>query len=174
MELDVGELEHPVDGEEHVQLAIRMTQLAAVDMDITDGGWGEPARFSTCSPGGRRDMPWRCRHRCNALRLRFGIVSRKPGTSSSGNRVRRRNSTIMASSIGVRTVLCGSVGPIRASVVVMRRRHLATVFGFSPYCSARARVLACDAWSSAEHAASFGRCHEELLPKCILLLPTQE
>ena len=31
--------------------------------------------------------------------------------------------------------------------VVVRRRHFATVFGFSPWRAARARVPSCDAWS---------------------------
>jgi hypothetical protein len=57
---------------------------------------------------------------------------RQPSTSSSGSRVRRLNSTTMASSASVRTVLRGRLGPIGASVTVVRPRHLATVFGFSP------------------------------------------
>ena len=40
-------------------------------------------------------------------------------------------------------------GPIGASWVVVRLCHLATVLGFSLYCSARIRVLSFDAWSSA-------------------------
>jgi hypothetical protein len=36
------------------------------------------------------------------------------------------------SSASVRLVLRGRVGPIAASAVVVRLRHLATVFGFSP------------------------------------------
>jgi hypothetical protein len=59
-----------------------------------------------------------------ALRLRFGMVScRQPMASSSGNRVRRRNSTMMASSAGVSTVLLGVLGPMGASVVVLRLRQ---------------------------------------------------
>ena len=50
--------------------------------------------------------------------------------------------------ISVSTVLRRR-GPIGASAVVVRLRHFATVFGLSPYCRARARVGACDAWSSA-------------------------
>ena len=48
------------------------------------------------------------------------MVSRRhPSTSSSGNRVRRRNSTTMASSSGLSTVLCGAVGPMGESAVVV-------------------------------------------------------
>src|SRR5215203_5434243 len=73
-------------------------------------------------------MPWRFRQRWSALRVSLGIVSRRhPRTSSSGSSVRRRNSRIMASSSGVSTVLRGSLGPIGASAVVKRPRHLATV-----------------------------------------------
>jgi hypothetical protein len=76
------------------------------------------------------------------------------------------------------TVLRGRAGPIGASAVPVRPRHLATVFGFSPWRAARARVLSCDAWSSArgarlEHAASFGLSHEDLLPQRILPLAGQ-
>jgi hypothetical protein len=63
----------------------------------------------------------------------LGIVSfKQPSTSSSGNRVRRRNSMMIASSAVVSTVLRGSFGPIGASAVVVRLRHLAIVFGFTP------------------------------------------
>ncbi len=43
-----------------------------------------------------------------------------------------RNSTTMASSTGVSTVLCEALGPIGASSVVVRARHLATVVRLSP------------------------------------------
>ena len=36
MELDVGELRDAVDGQEHDQLAVGVTQLAAVDVDVAD------------------------------------------------------------------------------------------------------------------------------------------
>lgn len=99
---------------------------------------------------GRREMPWRSRQRWSALRLSFGMASRRqPMTSSSGSRVRRRNSTMIASSASVRVVLRGWRGPMGASAVILRARHLATVLGFRPYWAARARVDACAAWSSA-------------------------
>ncbi len=44
-ELDVGELRHAIDGEEHVQLALGKAQLADVDVDIADCGVGELASF---------------------------------------------------------------------------------------------------------------------------------
>jgi hypothetical protein len=61
------------------------------------------------------------------------MASRKqPSTSSSGSNVRRLNSTTIASSASVSTVLRGRLGPIGRSAVMVRLRHLATVFGFSP------------------------------------------
>jgi hypothetical protein len=38
----------------------------------------------------------------------------------------------MASSAGVNTVLCGALGPIGASSVVVRLRHLVTVVRLKP------------------------------------------
>jgi hypothetical protein len=46
--------------------------------------------------------------------------------------VRRRNSTTIASSISVRTVLFGLLGPIGRSAVEVRWRHFATVLAFKP------------------------------------------
>jgi hypothetical protein len=61
------------------------------------------------------------------------VARKQPRTSSKGSSVRRRNSTTMASSASVSTELWGRVGPIGgASAVDPRRRHLATVLGFSP------------------------------------------
>jgi hypothetical protein len=37
----VGELRHPIDGQEHEQLAVSQAQLAHIDVDIADGGLGE-------------------------------------------------------------------------------------------------------------------------------------
>src|SRR3954464_4968472 len=80
----------------------------------------------------------------------LGMLSRRqPRTSSKGRSVRRRNSTTIASSASVSTVLRGLTGPIGRAAVVARRRHLATVFGFSPWRAARRRVASCDLWSSA-------------------------
>ena len=42
-ELDVGELRDPVDGEEHVELALGEAQLADVDVDVADRRLGELA-----------------------------------------------------------------------------------------------------------------------------------
>jgi hypothetical protein len=46
--------------------------------------------------------------------------------------VLRLNSTITASSVSDSTVLAGWRGPIGASAVVLRARHLATVVRLSP------------------------------------------
>ena len=81
---------------------------------------------------GRRDMPLRSRHRCRLDRASFGMLSREhPSTSSSGSNVRLRNSTIIASSTADSTVLRGTVGPMSASPVVVRARHLVTVVRLS-------------------------------------------
>lgn len=49
----------------------------------------------------------------------------------------------------VRTVLFGLLGPTGWSAVEPRWRHFAVVLAFKPWRAARARVLSCDAWSSA-------------------------
>ena len=36
VELDKGELRHAVDGKEHMDLPVRMSQLTAVDVDVAD------------------------------------------------------------------------------------------------------------------------------------------
>ena len=36
VELDVGELRHAIDRQEHVQLAISQAQFAVIDLDIAD------------------------------------------------------------------------------------------------------------------------------------------
>jgi hypothetical protein len=38
---DVGELGHPIDRQEHEQLALRQAQLADVDMDVAHPGFDE-------------------------------------------------------------------------------------------------------------------------------------
>jgi hypothetical protein len=42
MELDVGELRHPVDRQEHDQLSIGVAQFATVDVNVTDFAGLEP------------------------------------------------------------------------------------------------------------------------------------
>ncbi len=60
------------------------------------------------------------------------VSLRQPSTSSSGSSVFCRKATTMASSADVSTVLFGTFGPIGASEVVIRWRHLRTVFWFRP------------------------------------------
>jgi hypothetical protein len=57
---------------------------------------------------------------------------RQPSTSSKGSRVFCRNATTMASSAGISTVLFGVFGLMDSSAVVVRLRHLRTVFAFGP------------------------------------------
>ena len=71
-----------------------------------------------------------------------------PFESSSGSSVRRRNSTMIASSAGVSTVLLGLRGPMGASAVVVRDLHFVTVVRLRPYWRARLPVVSFDAWSS--------------------------
>jgi len=54
-----------------------------------------------------------------------------------------------ASSAGESTVLLGWLGPMGASLVVVRDRHLVTVVRLSPYRWARVLVFSFDLWSSA-------------------------
>ena len=78
-------------------------------------------------------MPWRQRQRCRLERVSLGMLSRRhPSTSSNGISVRRRNSTIITSSTADSTVLRGVAGPIGASFVVVRARHLDTVVRLNP------------------------------------------
>ena len=66
-------------------------------------------------------------------RLSFGMLSRKqPITSSKDRSVLLLNSTITASSAGQSTVLVGWLGPMGASVVVVRERHFVTLVRLSP------------------------------------------
>jgi len=111
---DVGELAHPVDGQDHVKLALSQTQLAVVDVNIADRGLGEatPLGGFLALPGQPRDaVPNKAAVKGAAGQL--GMLSRRhPRTSSSGSNVRRLNSTTMASSASVRVVLRGRLGPI--------------------------------------------------------------
>jgi hypothetical protein len=105
----VGELCHPVDGQEHEELSFGQAQLAAVDVDVADRGLGETlalGRFLLVPRRAGEAVPF------EAAVESAGIASRRqPRTSWSGSKVRRRNSTMMASSAPVRTVLRGWRGP---------------------------------------------------------------
>jgi len=57
----------------------------------------------------------------------------------------------------------GDTRPARAHGQ-MRRRHLATDFGFRPYRAARMRVVSFDAWSSALTRGVCGLNYEGLVP----------
>jgi hypothetical protein len=134
VEGDVGELRDAVDGQEHEEPALGQAQLAGVDVDVADPGLGEASALGGSLVASRQAgdaVPPQAAVQGTAGKP--GIVSRRqPRTSSSRRRVRRLNSTTTASSASVSTELRGRLGPIRASAVEVRRRHLATVFGFSP------------------------------------------
>lgn len=70
VELDVGELRDAIDGEEHHQPAIGVTQFAAVDVDMAGLTGLEAFALPAVSSTGNREMPWRWRQRYKALRLR--------------------------------------------------------------------------------------------------------
>jgi hypothetical protein len=117
-----------------MKLAVGEAQLAMIDVDVADGGLGKGAAL--------RAALFVLGQSANAVTDEAAVERaagelrdrrrRQPNTSSSGRSVRRLNSTIMASSACVRTVLRGCVGPMGRSTVVVRPRHLSTVFGFSP------------------------------------------
>ena len=48
MELDVGELRHPIDGQEHDQFAVGVTQFTTVDVDVADLVGLEPLAALLC------------------------------------------------------------------------------------------------------------------------------
>jgi DNA sulfur modification protein DndC len=48
VELDMGELGHAVDGEEHVALALGQAQFAGIDVDEADSGFGEATALGRC------------------------------------------------------------------------------------------------------------------------------
>jgi len=45
VELDMGELRHAVDGQDHVRLALGGAELGAVDVDVADLGFLERLAF---------------------------------------------------------------------------------------------------------------------------------
>ena len=55
----------------------------------------------------------------------------------------------MTPSAGPSTVLCGAVGLMGSSAVVVRLRHLVTVMRLRPWRWARVPVVSFDAWSPA-------------------------
>ena len=57
VKLDEEEVRDAIDGEEHVDPAIGMAQLAAVDVDVADRRLGEATALGHVSSVGRREMP---------------------------------------------------------------------------------------------------------------------
>ena len=115
-------LGNPVNGQEHVELALGQAQLGNLDIHIADVGRRKlPLPMASISLAGSREMPCLSKQRCRLERLSFGTLSRKqPITSFKGKSVLLLNSTIAASSAGERTVLLGFAGPMGASAVVVR------------------------------------------------------
>lgn len=120
--------------------------LRLSDVDLTDA---DRVRLNSCrlgessSASGRREVPFRCRHRCNAERARCGTVgcgASRP--SSSSKSAWRRNATIAALSSSESTVDRGSSGPVLRFSTVARLRHFATAWGRcpTPGSGARARL----------------------------------
>jgi hypothetical protein len=110
-----------------------MTQFTTVDVDVADLVSLEPLAALLCLLDWKPGDAMALQAAVQALRLRLGMASfRQPSTSSRGSRVFCRNATTMASSAGVSTVLFGVFGPMGSSAVVVRLRHLRTVFAFRP------------------------------------------
>ena len=124
VELDEGEVRDAIDGEEHVQLAIGVAQLAAVDVDVADRGLGEATalrhrlvdRQTRDAVADEAAMQARTRQLRDLVAQAPSVATPSclrmteplappPMTSSSGSSVRWRNATMIASSAGVRTVL---------------------------------------------------------------------
>jgi hypothetical protein len=115
---DVGECADPIDSQEHVELAFGQAQLAVVDVHVADPGLSKPASLGRALTvfGQPRDA---VAHEAAVERAagQLGDALTQAAEhviqgSSKGSRVRRRNSTTMASSASVRTVLRGRTGPI--------------------------------------------------------------
>jgi hypothetical protein len=109
MELDVGELRRPIDGQEHDQLAIGVTQFATVDVDVADLAGLEPLAALLCfldwKPGDA--VALQAAVQGAAAEIGDGVL-RQPNTSSGGSRVFCRNATTRL--LGrVSTVLLGVV-----------------------------------------------------------------
>jgi hypothetical protein len=133
MELDVGELREPVDGQEHDQLAVGMTQFTTVDVDVADLVGLESLAALLCLLDWQPGDAVALQATMQGAAAEIGMASlRRPSRSSRGSRVFCRNATTMASSAGVSTVLFGVFGPTGSSAVVIRLRHLRTVFAFRP------------------------------------------
>ena len=121
VEGDVGELAHPVDGQEDVELAFRQAQLAVIDVDVADMGFGKAPALGGASlrlwaierrraePGsgeGRCGSAWGC--------SRAGSPEHHQAAAGcgAGTKVLGLDPGTMASSALVRTVLRGRLGPI--------------------------------------------------------------
>ena len=57
VELDVGELRDPIDGQEHDQLAVGVAELAAIDVDVADLVGLEPLALLLGLLDPSREMP---------------------------------------------------------------------------------------------------------------------
>jgi hypothetical protein len=67
MKLDEGEFAHPIDSDEHVELAFGGLHLGDIDMEEAD-------RIALELGLGSLLALWRCKQRCSEERVRFGIV----------------------------------------------------------------------------------------------------
>ena len=107
------------------------------------------------STSGSREMSWRCRHRCSADRIRWGIEGcRAWGQWSNGSSVCCREATTIASSVSVGTDERGSFGPVCRSSTVARFRHFAAVLRLIPSSLLGAASDACDLRSICSERAA--------------------
>jgi hypothetical protein len=101
VEFDEGELQDAIDGEEHVDLTVRMAQFAAVDLDVADGRFGKAAAlcFRLTRGQTRNSMPGAtvknaCHDAYSAFRL--SLASLLPETKQLAGRAKEESSSIMS------------------------------------------------------------------------------
>src|SRR6478672_1364701 len=160
MELDVGELRHPVDGQEHDQLAVGMTQFTTVDVDVADLIGLEPLAALLClldwKPGDA--MALQAAVQGAAAEIGDGVLQAGAAESSAGTQPRWLPRPASAP--------CSSA----SSDPWARRRSSSACAICAPSSRSgrsgrqgRGRSLS-TLGARLEYAASCGRCREERLP----------
>jgi hypothetical protein len=147
VELDIGELRDPVDGEEHDKFAVGVGEFGAVDVDIANVVGFEPlALFCGLARWAARDaMALKTTVQGTSAEIWNGvlqtaedIIQWQEGSASELHDDRLLGCTVLS-----------GFGPMGASVVSARLRHFRTVLTLIPYWLARRRAGAFAALSSA-------------------------
>lgn len=121
MQFGVSELRGAVNSDEQIKSSFFGVHFGNVNMEMPIG-YCLNFFLTGLSPSisGRRLMPCRFKQRCSDERVRFGILGCKAyKQSSSGKSVWRRKVTIITSCSLVKTVECGSCGPIGESLTLV-------------------------------------------------------